>query len=115
MKQTRYRKYIVAVPIYALAFLIFATSQAEFAYASAWGGALVGVGNAIRVGGMAIGALGLAFCGIKYVMGNDSAASQALKLAFMIVIAMGILNVLPIVIQVGVSIGQSAAWDPSSL
>ena len=110
------------IRLFAAAFLFVLTFKgfsASFALADTlgtadWSVQLAAAGKAIRDIGLVFSALGLAWCGIKYLKGGDQEASQAVHMALLITIAAAVLLLIPNIIQTGVRIGQAGRWKPHS-
>lgn len=69
----------------------------------------------LQTASAAIGAVGLAFCGIRYVTGTEQTAQKALTQAIYILIAVIAFILLPTFIRFGIEIGQKIGWNPRSL
>lgn len=75
--------------------------------------AVANIGVTIQRAGLAIGAVGISFCAIKFIWGNDQESAKAVRLAIYIGMAVAALYLLPAVMKLGRQIGRGHKWDPS--
>jgi hypothetical protein len=75
--------------------------------------AIANIGVTIQRAGLAIGAIGIAFCAIKFMWGNDQESAKAVRLAIYIGMAVAALYLLPAVMKLARQIGNGHKWDPS--
>ena len=94
---------------------VLVVSSASPAFASGFGADTQNVMNMIRVIAMAGTAVGIAACGIKYMISSEQEASKALNQMLLLLGALVALFLLPSVIRLGRSIGDQLAWKPSNL
>lgn len=96
--------------------LSIASASIHTVFADGWGGAqLNDAFSIIQTVALAGGAVGIAYCGIQYMLGNEQESSKALSRGLLILGGVIAVYMLPIVVQWGKSIGQSLKWNPKSL
>jgi len=79
---------------------------------------LVQIKNAYRICtslGMVFSAVGIAFCGIRMLLGGTENARRMLQTMLMIFFAMSALLLIPSVVSSGVNLFSQLSWDPSHL
>lgn len=113
----RIRKKKVSGFVYLLSALscVLVVSSASPAFASGFGADTQNVMNMIRVIAMAGTAVGIAACGIKYMISSEQEASKALNQMLLLLGALVALFFLPAAIRLGRSIGDQLEWKPSNL
>ena len=113
----RIRKKKLSGLVYSLSALscVLVVSSASPAFASGFGADTQNVMNMIRVIAMAGTAVGIAACGIKYMISSEQEASKALNKMLLLLGALVALFFLPAAIRLGRSIGDQFEWKPSNL
>lgn len=113
----RIRKKKVSGLVYLLSALscVLVVSSASPAFASGFGADTQNVMNMIRTIAMAGTAVGIAACGIKYMISSEQEASKALNQMLLLLGALVALFFLPAAIRLGRSIGDQFEWKPSNL
>ena len=94
---------------------VLVVSSASPAFASGFGADTQNVMNMIRTIAMAGTAVGIAACGIKYMISSEQEASKALNQMLLLLGALVALFFLPAAIRLGRSIGDQFEWKPSNL
>ena len=113
----RIRKKKLSGLVYLLSALscVLVVSSASPAFASGFGVDTQNVMNMIRTIAMAGTAVGIAACGIKYMISSEQEASKALNQMLLLLGALVALFFLPAAIRLGRSIGDQFEWKPSNL
>ena len=113
----RIRKKKLSGLVYLLSALscVLVVSSAAPAFASGFGADTQNVMNMIRTIAMAGTAVGMAACGIKYMISSEQEASKALNQMLLLLGALVALFFLPAAIRLGRSIGDQFEWKPSNL
>lgn len=113
----RIRKKKLSGLVYLLSALscVLVVSSASPAFASGFGADTQNVMNMIRTIAMAGTAVGIAACGIKYMISSEQEASKALNQMLLLLGALVALFFLPAAIRLGRSIGDQFEWKPSNL
>lgn len=113
----RIRKKKLSGLVYLLSALscVLVVSSASPAFASGFGSDTQNVMNMIRTIAMAGTAVGIAACGIKYMISSEQEASKALNQMLLLLGALVALFFLPAAIRLGRSIGDQFEWKPSNL
>ena len=113
----RIRKKKLSGLVYLLSALscVLVVSSASPAFASGFGADTQNVMNMIRTIAMAGTAVGIAACGIKYMISSEQEASKALNQMLLLLGALVALFFLPAAIRLSRSIGDQFEWKPSNL
>ena len=113
----RIRKKKLSGLVYLLSALscVLVVSSASPAFASGFGADTQNVMNMIRTIAMAGTAVGIAACGIKYMISSEQEASKALNQMLLLLGALVAFFFLPAAIRLGRSIGDQFEWKPSNL
>lgn len=113
----RIRKKKLSGLVYLLSALscVLVVSSASPAFASGFGADTQNVMNMIRVIAMAGTAVGIAACGIKYMLSSEQEANKALNQMLLLLGALVALLFLPSAIRLGREVTKNIGWDPHSL
>jgi len=101
--------------VFAICICLYTCSAYADTSTSDWNSGVSQAGKIISRLALALGAVGVAWCGIEYTYGSEEVARKAIAKAIAIVAATAAVYALPAVIRLGRDLGKQYGWSPSSL
>lgn len=94
---------------------LFTAITSEKCYASGFNGEETNVGSIIQTLALCGGAVGLAWSGIEFALGDEQKSARAKARMVLIIIATAAVFALPAVIRTAQELFQAGAWSPDHL